>query len=266
MKFRPYVTALYLYPIKSTQPQAVTELEISDEGITFDRRFMLTDLSGNFITARKHGALYDLTAHITATGLCVAHRDGSHIDVHYTDFEQTALCTVWRTTFISHVASDAINHWFSQKLQSAVQLRWCGHSSTRRIKRYPQTALSFADGYPLLLTNQQSLLNVQQHCPVVIDMRQFRPNIVIDNAPALSELHWQRLRIGGVEFIHAKPCERCILTTRDLQSGQLEPKAEPFRTLKKHFANAQGQPLFGANLIAVNSGTIALDDPIDVLA
>ncbi|MBE2898577.1 MOSC domain-containing protein [Pasteurellaceae bacterium 20609_3] len=266
MKSDARVSALYLYPIKSTQPNEVTRLKISAEGVEHDRRFMLTDLNGQFITARKHGALFDLASQLIDDGLVIRHRDGSQLTVRYDDFIQTALCTVWGTEFDSLMARDAINQWLSDKLQSTVVLRWCGHHSARRIKRYPDTALSFADGYPLLLTNMQSLARVQHHCPVALDIRQFRPNIVIDNVPALAELSWQRLRIGEVEFIHTKPCERCILTTRDLHTGQLEPKAEPFRTLKKHFANAQGKPIFGANLIALNHGTITLGDPIDVLA
>ncbi|MBE2894182.1 MOSC domain-containing protein [Spirabiliibacterium falconis] len=266
MKFKPQVTALYLYPIKSTQPYCVQQATVTSEGLHFDRRFMLTDNNGAFITARKHGGLYDVTAYPTPQGLWIQHRDGSHIEVHYSDFTQTALCTVWGTEFESLVAKADINQWFSEKLQSAVQLRWCGFASERRIQRYPDTALSFADGYPLLLTNQHSLEQVQRHCPVEIDMRQFRPNIVIQHVQAFAENTWQRIKIGQIEFINAKACERCILTTRDLASGQLQPKSEPFRTLKKHFANEQGKPIFGANLIAMQSGVIHVGDTLEILA
>lgn len=259
------IRQINLYPIKSTQPTSVSNALVQPSGLEFDRTFMLAEPDGKFITARKDGGLFALTALPTAQGLWVRHLDGSSIEVHYADFQQQNRCEVWSNHFESLIAPEPINRWFSEKLQKAVQLRWTGFDSQRRIKRYPEQALSFADGYPLLLTNLQSLAEVQQHCPVAIDMAQFRANIVIDNAPAFSENQWQQIQIGEVRFINAKPCIRCILTTRDPQTAELQPKAEPFRTLKKHFADADGQPVFGTNLVPLNSGIIKIGDPLLVL-
>ncbi|MGV6989263.1 MOSC domain-containing protein [Testudinibacter sp. P80/BLE/0925] len=259
------VTQINLYPIKSTRPTSVSNALVQPSGLEFDRTFMLTEPDGKFITARKDGALFALTALPTAQGLWVRHSDGSSIEVRYTDFQRQNSCEVWGNHFESLLAAEHINHWFSEKLQRTVQLRWTGFASQRRIKRYPEQALSFADGYPLLLTNLQSLAAVRQHCPVDVNMAQFRANLVIDNAPAFSENQWQHIQIGEVRFINAKPCIRCMLTTRNPQTAELQPKAEPFRTLKKYFADADGQPVFGTNLVPLNSGIIKLGDPLLVL-
>ncbi|MDH3001613.1 Fe-S protein [Chelonobacter oris] len=260
------VSEIRLYPIKSTQAVSVSSALVQPYGLEFDRTFMLTETDGRFITARKDGELFAFTALPMPQGLWVQHQDGSAVEVCYQDFQQQNACEVWGSRFDSRIAPDKINRWFSEKLQRAVQLRWTGFESQRRIKRYPQQALSFADGYPLLLTNQSSLAQVQQRCPVPIRMAQFRPNLVIDNAAAFSENHWQQIQIGQVRFINAKPCTRCILTSRDPQTAELQAKMEPFRTLKKHFADADGQPVFGTNLVPLNSGIIRVGDPLVILS
>ncbi|MGR6981445.1 MOSC domain-containing protein [Testudinibacter sp. P27/CKL/0425] len=259
------VTEINLYPIKSTQATRVSNALVQPSGLEFDRTFMLTEPDGTFITARKHGGLFAFTALPTAQGLWVRHQGGSAVEVRYQDFQQAQNCEVWGNHFDSLLAPEAINAWFSEKLQTAVQLRWTGFASQRRIKRYPEQALSFADGYPLLLTNQASLAAVQQQCPVDIEMAQFRANLVIDNAPAFSENQWKTIQIGEVRFINAKPCIRCILTTRNPHTAELQPKMEPFRTLKKHFSDADGQPVFGTNLVPLNSGIIKIGDPLLIL-
>ncbi|SMB80427.1 hypothetical protein SAMN05660772_01621 [Pasteurella testudinis DSM 23072] len=256
---------IHLYPIKSTQEVSVGKALVQPYGLEFDRTFMLSEADGTFISARKDGELFAFSALPTAQGLWVQHADGSTLDVRYTDFRRQHSCEVWGNHFASLIADEDTNRWFSDKLQRAVQLRWLGFQSQRRIKRYPQQALSFADGYPLLLTNLQSFAAVQQQCPTAIEMAQFRANLVIDHAPAFSENRWKQIQIGEVRFINAKPCIRCVLTARNAQTAELHAKMEPFRTLKKHFADDNGQPVFGTNLVPLNSGIIKVGDPLLVL-
>ena len=79
--------------------------------------------------------------------------------------------------------------------------------------------VSFADGYPLLLTSTASLgelgrwLTEDGARPV--PMTRFRPNAVVTGAPPWAEDHWRRIRIGAVEFRVVKPCGRCVVTTTD---------------------------------------------------
>ncbi|HBO38564.1 MAG TPA: MOSC domain-containing protein, partial [Pasteurellaceae bacterium] len=135
-----------------------------------------------------------------------------------------------------------------------------------RIKKFPDNPVSFADGYPLLLTNSKSLEAVQMQCPSAIEMSQFRPSIVIEGHTAFEEQQWDKIQIGNVTFLHSKPCVRCVLTTRDPQTNRLHPKMEPFRTLKKLNPNEEGMPIFGINLLPLNSDIIRIGDPVKVLS
>ncbi|MFC0324022.1 MOSC domain-containing protein [Gallibacterium melopsittaci] len=253
------------YPIKSTQPCFTQQSYVQPHGLSFDREFMLTDPNGTFITARKHGGLYQFSAYPIAHGIIVIHRDGSKVIVRYQDFVQQQECEVWGTHFPSFIAPIEINQWFSEKLQTDVVLRWLGEKDQRVIKNFPEYSVSFADGYPLLLVSESSFTAVQQACPIPLSIDQFRGNLVVSGEDAFMEETWQKIKIGEVEFLHTKLCERCILTTRNLETGELDPKCEPFRTLKKIHTNEKGEPLFGINLIPLNSGMVRVGDVVEIL-
>lgn len=257
---------IYLYPIKSTQSYKVNQAVVFPHGLNFDREFMLTEIDGSFITARKDAELYHFYAFPIPLGLYIRYKNNSHIQIYYQDFRETQSCDVWGNQFPSFVAKNIINQWFSEKLDRPVQLRWIGEKSQRKIKRYPTQPLSFADGYPLLLTTEASFNAVQQACSSPILSTQFRPNMIINGINAFEEQQWEQIQIGEVKFLHTKPCERCVLTTRNPEKNQIDSQMEPFRTLKKINTNKQGLPLFGINLIPLNTGTIRVGDSVKILS
>ena len=260
------LTQIYLYPIKSTLAYEVSQALVQPQGLNFDREFMLTEPDGKFITARKDGELYHFSAFPIPQGLQVFHKDGSRLIIRYQDFLESKPCEVWGSQFDSLVAAEQINAWFSQKLGRLVQLRWLGERSYRRLKHFSDNRVSFADGYPLLLTNIKSLQALQDKCPAHVKMAQFRPNIVIESHTAFEEQQWDKIRIGNITFLHTKPCVRCVLTTRDPDTNLLDPKMEPFRSLKKLNSNIEGHPVFGIHLLPLNSGIIKIGDEINVLS
>lgn len=259
------LTSIAFYPIKSIQPCFTQQSYVQPHGLSFDREFMLTDEQGKFITARKHGALYQLSAYPVAQGIMVCHQDGSQLLIRYQDFSQQQTCEVWGTHFPSYIAPAEINQWFSEKLQVSVVLRWLGEQDQRTVPHFPEHNVSFADGFPLLLVSESSFAAVQQACPTPISIAQFRSNLIVSGEASFAEETWHTIKIGSVTFLNAKLCARCILTTRNLTSGELDAKAEPFRTLKKLHTNEKGEPIFGINLIPLNSGVIQIGDKVEVL-
>ena len=49
---------IYIYPIKSTQAVSIPAGLIEEKGLSLDRRYMLADESGKFITGRTHPQLH----------------------------------------------------------------------------------------------------------------------------------------------------------------------------------------------------------------
>ncbi|MDS1345560.1 MOSC domain-containing protein [Planktothrix agardhii] len=77
--------------------------------------------------------------------------------------------------------------------------------------------VSFADGYPCLLTNTASLVELNRKLTEIypissqeVPMNRFRPNLVIDTDQPFIEDQWKVILIGEVYFDLVKPCSPCI--------------------------------------------------------
>ncbi|NIF48066.1 MOSC domain-containing protein [Enterobacter sp. Ap-1006] len=263
------LSQLFIHPVKSMRGLALSHAQATTSGLAFDRIFMITELDGTFITARQHPQMVLFTPAFVHDGLYLSAPDGSSASIRFADFAATPEPTeVWGTHFTALIAPDEINQWLSGFFSRPVQLRWVGEQPTRRVKRHEEVPLSFADGFPYLLTNEASLRDLQNRCPASVKMTQFRPNIVVTGASAWAEDTWKVVRIGGVTFDVAKPCSRCIFTTVSPERGLKHPSGEPLKTLQG-FRTAQdnsGAVDFGQNLIARNSGVIRVGDELEVLA
>jgi len=237
-------------------------------GFAFDRIFMVTELDGTFITARQFPQMVRFTPAPVQDGLHLTAPDGSSSIVRFSDFAPADAPTeVWGNHFTARIAPDAINRWLSEFFSRPVQLRWVGPELTRRVAKFAAVPLSFADGFPYLLTNEASLRDLQQRCPASVQMEQFRPNLVVTGAAAWEEDTWKVIRIGEVIFDVVKPCSRCIFTTVSPEKGQKHPAGEPLKTLQS-FRTAQdnGDVDFGQNLIPRSSGVIRVGDEVEILS
>ncbi|MHA0984483.1 YcbX family protein [Kosakonia cowanii] len=264
----PTLSRLYIHPVKSMRGIGLTHALADASGLAFDRVFMVTQPDGTFITARQFPQMVRFLPSPLTDGLHLTAPDGSSAVIRFADFAPDAAPTeVWGNHFTALIAPAAINQWLSGFFDREVQLRWVGTKPTRRVKRHEEVPLSFADGFPYLLTNEASLRDLQQRCPASVQMEQFRPNLVVTGAQAWEEDSWKVVRIGDVVFDVVKPCSRCIFTTVSPERGQKHPAGEPLATLQK-FRTAQdnGDVDFGQNLIARNSGVIRTGDEVAVLA
>ncbi|MCI2284857.1 MOSC domain-containing protein [Colwellia sp. MSW7] len=189
---------------------------------------------------------------------------------------------VWGDNIDGQLCSEKANAWFSEYLQRPCALLFFGENSYRERSANGDNArkLAFADGYPLLLISQASLndLNTRllesqlngenfvNNAQENISMTQFRPNIVVNNTAPFTEDTWQHIRIGEVEFKVSKPCERCVFTTINPETGKKHPQQQPLRMLQSFRQTPHGEVLFGQNLIALNSGTINAGDELTVIS
>lgn len=257
------VTQLNLFPLKSAQAYSVQQVFVQAQGLSFDREFMITELDGTFVTARKDKILYQFSVLPIPQGIVLCYQQTQYV-VRYVDFKQMQPCEVWGEVFLSYIADTQVNHWLSGIFQREVQLRWLGVESQRQLTAMAKP-MSFADSNPILLCSQKSLHQIQQWAPVEVTMAQFRANIVIDGQTAFAEELWRVIQIGEVMFEFVQHCTRCVMITRDLQTHELNPHVEPFRTLKTHHTNARGKPIFGIHLIPQNSGIVRVGDTLQVI-
>ncbi len=267
------VSSLHIYPIKSTTGINLPSANVDELGLAFDRRFVLSDLLGQFITARTEPKLCLVRTQLIETGLIISAPNMPILTLNYQDFSaQYSKITVWGDEVLGQLCSDTANKWFSEYLQRPSQLLFFGQNSLRERKPNTDKArkLAFADGYPLLLISQASLSNLNQHLEnnavPSVSMSQFRPNIVVENCLPFAEDTWQHIRIGEVEFKVSKPCERCIFTTINPTTGEKHADLQPLKTLKSFRQTKQGEVLFGQNLIPLNKGMIKHGDNLVVIS
>ena len=76
------------------------------------------------------------------------------------------------------------------------------------------------DAAPILLTTDGALEALGE------DRRRFRPNLVVTGVEGLAERDWvgKRLRAGSAELLAIQSCERCLVTTIDPDSLEIEPR------------------------------------------
>ncbi|GAA5183097.1 MOSC domain-containing protein [Rugosimonospora acidiphila] len=264
--------AIATYPVKSCRRLEHGRATVHRWGLDGDRRWMVTDGTGRMLTQREEPRMTQIRPEIVG-GALVLRAEGAgelRVPAQPADLEPI---TIWRTTVpLSRVGEEA-DVWLSAVLERKVRLYYLDDPTRRPINpdySTPDDRVSLADGYPLLLANSASLaaLNdwLAEESPNEgpLPMTRFRPNAVVDGAAPWAEDEWlgRRVRIGAVTFRVPKPCDRCVITTTDQETGARG--REPLRTLARHRNVNQGL-LFGVNLIPDGRGEIAVGDEVAVL-
>ena len=263
------LSGLYLYPIKSTAPLPVREAVVEPRGLADDRRWMVVNPSGRFVTGRELARLTLVRARPTAHGLELDAPGMPHLSVSRPVDAATVPVTVWDSLVEASAADPAADAWLSDFLIQPVRLVYMDPAVKRLIDQpqaQPDDIVSFADGYPLLLLSQASIDGLNARLAQPVSILRFRPNLVVAGAPEPhAEDGWRRVRVGDVEFDVVKPCTRCVFTTVDPQRGDRDPTGEPLRTLATYRRIGKGIT-FGQNLIPRSAGTVRSGDPVEVLA
>lgn len=258
------LTDIYIYPIKSTKGIQLPQAFVEERGLENDRRYMLVDVEGEFITGRTHPQLTQVSIEFSKKGLFVSAPNQPSFYIQPTQFtDETITVNIWSDTVQAQHCDPEYDRWFSTFLKQKCQLVYLPDSSVRCVKN-KQTQVSFADGYPLLLINQASVDQLNSRLETPVSALHFRPNLLIKGDFPFVEDSWERIKIGEVEFEVSKPCSRCTFTNVDPKTG-IADLQQPLKTLAQ-FRYNQGDIDFGQNLIPLNQGIIRSGDEIQVLA
>ena len=258
------LSGIHIYPIKSCRGVQLTQANVKPRGLEYDRRWMITDGAGRFISQRSHPKLAQINAKADACGVDLEF-GGKTIRVNIPTGKRIDV-SVWSSSVNALVADEAINTALSDWLAADVRLVYMDKASVRATN--PEWAegheTSFSDGYPVLVTNTASLAAINEHIKQAghdpVGMARFRPNVVIDTDQPWAEDAWQSLQIGAVILDLVKPCTRCIVTTLDPQTGErrAEPVLKVLNTLRMSQDPRNKGVLFGVNAVVRQGGSIAV--------
>jgi hypothetical protein len=266
---RAVVRGLFVYPVKSCRGIALDRAEVEMRGLRYDRRWMIVDGAGMFVTQRTEPRLTGITVTIDearealvlsapgtrALRLALAPREGARVKVQ-----------VWRDEVEAVHAGDKAARWVSAFLGAPASIVFMPDAVERPVR--PDFAragdhVSFADAFPLLLTTTDSLDDLNARLDQPLPMNRFRPNVVLAGCMPWEEDDWRRARLGAVPLRFPKGCDRCVVTTTDQLTG--ERGVEPLRTLARFRKGTDSKVYFGVNAVPDARGTIAVGDRLTVL-
>lgn len=259
-----HISALYIHPVKSLHRIDVPLLELEPWGPKGDRRWLVISPDGKFMTQRQHPAMARLLTALDGETLTLSAENFSPLIVTPPPASAPiSLVSVWKDRDIEALdAGDGPAAWLSTFLETPCRLVHMAAPDRARPAEFG--SVSFADGYPLLVTNTASLASLNERLDAPVPMERFRPNIVVESETPWGEDDWRLLRIGTVELELVKPCSRCIVTTIDQETGTIPVPREPLRTMTK-FRHQPGGVMFGQNALIRRAGTIRLGDRIECL-
>ena len=260
------VTGLYVYPLKSARALSLAVATLDEFGIEGDRRWCLVGDNGRVITQRDCPALATLDVSPNEDGLELQTAGRPPLRVRRPERSREGYrVEVWGDRTGGLAVGAEADSWLEGLLKRPCRLLYMPPTTHRQVSLSygrPGDRVSFADGYPLLLTSEASLAELNRRMDRTMPMDRFRPNLVIDGSEPFAEDGWARIQVGDTEFRVVKPCARCVVTTTDQRTG-VRGK-EPLRTLAT-FRNADGKVLFGENLIHDGPGPVRPGDPVEVL-
>ncbi|MGB0591685.1 MAG: MOSC domain-containing protein [Myxococcota bacterium] len=260
------VSALHVYPVKSAAGLSVEHWPVDSFGFAEDRRFMVVDAQGAFMTQRKDPHMALLSVVHMAGQLRLSYPGHPDLIVRPPASASSRPVVIWGET-VSGVSVGAESaKWLSSALGTPCQLVHMAEDTERPVD--PDYAerpakVSFADGFPFLLISEASLEDLNGRLDAPVTMARFRPNIVVSGTAPFEEDTWREIRIGDVHFEIVKPCARCVMTTVEPSTGV--GGKEPLRTLAS-YRNVDGAVLFGQNMIHRSEGTLRLDQPVEILS
>ena len=261
------VTDLFIYPVKSLAGISLQASALDDMGLQYDRRWMLVSPDGLFLTQRKFPQMALINTQLEA-GHLVLTKDGCdpHIVPEVTASNDTMQVRIWHDTLQVPLVSKESDAWLSDALGTQCHLVYIPDDVIRQCD--PDFArqgdhTGFADGFPILVISQASLDDLNGRLENPLEMRRFRPNIVVTGCDPFAEDHWKKFTVGSVPMRGVKRCSRCILTTVDPEKGERSGK-EPLETLST-YRQEGNNVYFGMNVIHENQGRLQVGDELTLI-
>ncbi|XP_059337924.1 molybdenum cofactor sulfurase isoform X1 [Ammospiza nelsoni] len=236
------VAKIYLYPIKSCSAFEVTEWPVGNQGLLYDRKWMVVNQNGVCMTQKQEPRLCLVNPSIDLKQkLMVIQAEGMDpISVPLEDNtgKEAVTCEskVCSHRVKTYDCGERIAGWLSAFLgrpcrlirQSSDMKSKSHQKNTKGLSSATNISLSLVNEAQYLLINVASILQLKEHIsarlkePLEIEelIRRFRANIVISAPESFEEEEWTEISIGALQFQVVGPCSRCQIICIDQQSGK----------------------------------------------
>lgn len=245
------VSSLWVHPVKSCRGVRLDRAELEETGLRHDRRWMVVDRDGRFVSQREHPELATVSVTVWGDHLALTvHGHGAlALPLDPGPDAPPRRVTVWRDAVDARRASPDAASWLQTTLGLDADLVWMPPGSARAVDpAYARASdrVAFADGFPLLLAAEASLDALNARLARPTPMERFRPNVVVAGSEPFEEDRWSAFRLGLVRCRAVKPCARCVIVDTDPWTG--ERTAEPLKTLSG-FRTRDSKVYFAQNVV-----------------
>uniref|UniRef100_A0A8D0KW52 Molybdenum cofactor sulfurase n=1 Tax=Strix occidentalis caurina TaxID=311401 RepID=A0A8D0KW52_STROC len=236
------VTNIYLYPIKSCSAFEVTEWPVGNQGLLYDRNWMVVNQNGVCITQKQEPRLCLVNPSIDLKkNIMVIQAEGMDpisVSLEENTGKEAVICEskVCSHRVKTYDCGEGIAGWFSLFLgrpcrlirQSSDMKNRSHQKNTKGLSSATNISLSLVNEAQYLLVNVASILQLKEYVsarleePLEIEelIRRFRANIVISAPESFEEEEWAEISIGALRFQVMGPCSRCQIICIDQQSGE----------------------------------------------
>ncbi|MBM4171930.1 MAG: MOSC domain-containing protein [Ignavibacteria bacterium] len=256
------LTEIKIYPVKSLGGISLTESEVTSRGFKYDRRWLLVDENGKFITQRTYPLMSHINVEIKEKKLVFSnkHTNESLSISLKPEYNEQKEVIIWNDKVVAEYVDKNADEWFSEMLKVKCSLVYMPENTNRFVdSKYAHNneIVSFADAYPFMIIGQESLNDLNNKLEEKIPMDRFRPNLVFCGGEPFDEDKWKSFKIREIRFYPVKPCSRCVVTTIDQNTGI--KNVEPLRTLAT-YRTINNKVMFGQNLLHKGAGIIKVGD------
>lgn len=269
-----YLAGLYVYPVKSLGGMAVEQWPVGPEGLAFDRRWMVVTQEGMFLTQREVPAMARIRAHLAwqdalegRAELILLDEQGEALRVTPPGGDAPRLwVTVWNDEVPALRVDPQADAWLSRRLGVSCTLVYFPQKAHRPLSTrhgMPGEGTWFADCCPVHVLSQASVEDLSRRVGRRVDVRRFRPNVVVAETPPYAEDRWQRIRIGQVPVRMLKPCARCSIITVNPDTGQRD--GEDLLAALAGYRRQGEKALFGQYGVPEARGIWQVGMPVEVL-
>lgn len=262
------LSELNIYPVKSLGGISLSEAEVTDRGLKYDRRWMIVDGDEKFLTQRTHPQMALLKTKINHNKLILSHKTKDIpplvIPIN-SKITETTIVNIWDELVTALLVGKYADEWLSDVLDCRCRMVFMPEETERFVNRSyaaQNEIVSFADAFPFLIIGQSSLDDLNSRLKEKVPMNRFRPNFVFNAGKPYEEDNWKKFKIGEVIFEAVKPCSRCVTTTIDQENAAKTD--EPLKTLSS-YRMINNKVMFGMNLIHDGIGIVHVGDEIEIL-
>jgi uncharacterized protein len=261
----PILSQIYVYPVKSLSGIRVEKWPVDKTGLRYDRKWMLVDEHGQFLSQRRLPRMALIKTRIAEDRLILSApgQDDITLPLHGNNGDDLDV-EIWADRCIAKTTHSQADDWFSRFLDSPCRLVYHPDDRVRQVDPNYATdsdQTAFSDGFPFLIVSEASLRALNQAMNLDLPMIRFRPNLVVSDCEDYAEDRWRQITINGISFRLPKPCSRCSVPTIDPETA-LSSK-EPLATLAR-LRNWRNKVYFGQNALHNGTGTLSVGNPIEI--